>query len=374
MVLTATLVTSLPARAGEPARMAGVLQPFVDRHTLAGAVTLVATKDKVLSLEAVGFADIAAQKAMRTDALFWIASQSKPLTATALMMLVDEGKVRVEDPVEKYLPEFKGQMLAVEQNEDHVLLRKPARPITVKDVLSHTSGLPFASRVEPKIDMHPLREAVISYALTPLKSQPGTKYEYSNAGINIAGRIIETVSGLPYEKFMAKRLFEPLGMKDTTCRPSPRQLKRLTKSYKPDAAKTGLEETTVSQLTYPLTDPQRGPSPAGGYFSTAQDMARFCQMILNGGVFEGKRYISEAAVRQMTSKQTGESLKDGYGFGWSTGDEGCGHGGAYATNMTLDRKRGLILIYMVQHAGFPGDGGKGFDTFKQAAREAFGSP
>ena len=163
-------------------------------------------------------------------------------------------------------------------------------------------------------------------------------------------------------------------MKDTTCRPSPRQLKRLAKSYKPDATKTGLEETTVSQLTYPLTDPQRGPSPAGGYFSTAQDMARFCQMILNGGVFEGKRYVSEAAVRQMTSKQTGESLKDGYGFGWSTGDEGCGHGGAYATNMTLDRKRGLILIYMVQHAGFPGDRGKGFDTFKQAAREAFGSP
>ena len=373
IVLAATLVTNLPARAGEPARTAGALQPFVDRHTLAGAVTLAATKDKVLDLEAMGFADIAAHKPMRTDALFWIASQSKPMTATALMMLVDEGKVRVEDPVEKYLPEFKGQMVVSEQDEDHVLLKKAARPITVKDVLSHTSGMPFASRVEPKIDLHPLREAVISYALTPLKSQPGTKYEYSNAGINIAGRIIETISGMPYEKFMEKRLFEPLGMKDTTCRPTARQLKRLAKSYKPDAAKTGLEETTVGQLTYPLTDPQRGPSPAGGYFSTARDMARFCQMILNGGVFEGKRYVSEASVKQMTNKQTGDGLKEGYGFGWATGEDWCGHGGAYATNMMLDHKRGLILIYMVQHAGFPGDGAKSLDAFKQTALNAFGS-
>ncbi len=117
---------------------------------------LVASKDKVLGLEAVGYSNIAAKKAMRTDALFWIASQSKPMTATALMMLVGEGKVKLEDPVEKYLPEFKGQMVAMEQDQDYVLLKKPVRPITVREILSHTSGLSFASRVEPKIDMHPL--------------------------------------------------------------------------------------------------------------------------------------------------------------------------------------------------------------------------
>ena len=165
--------------------VAGVLQPFVDSHTLAGAVTAVASKDKLLSLEAVGYADVAAKKPMQTNSIFWIASMSKPMTATALMMLVDEGKVSLDDPVEKYLPEFKGQMVAVEQDDNHVLLKKPAHPITVRNVLSHTSGLPFMSRVEHKIDTFSLREAVLTYALTPLKFEPDSKFEYSNAGINV---------------------------------------------------------------------------------------------------------------------------------------------------------------------------------------------
>src|SRR6266446_2835014 len=148
---------SFPSAVAEMARStASAVQPFVESNTLAGAVILVGSKDKILSLEAVGWSDIAARKPMKTDALFWIASQSKPMTATALMMLVGEGKVKLEDPVEKYLPEFKGQMVAMEQDQDYVLLKKPVRPITVREILSHTSGLPFASRVEPKIDMHPL--------------------------------------------------------------------------------------------------------------------------------------------------------------------------------------------------------------------------
>ncbi|MDB6034965.1 MAG: estB 2 [Verrucomicrobiales bacterium] len=351
--------------------MAAVLQPFVDEGTLAGAVTLVASKEKVLSLEVVGYSDVKERKAMKTDALFWIASMSKPMTATALMMLVDEGKLAIEDPVEKYLPEFKGQMLGVEQDQEHVLLKKPLRPITVKDILSHSSGLPFMSRVERKIDTFSLRTATISYALTPLKTQPGSKYDYSNAGINTVGRIVEVVSGMPYEAFMEQRLFKPLGMKDTTFWPTASQLKRLAKSYKPNAAKDGLEETTIDQLTYPLTDRKRGPSPAGGYFSTALDVSIFCRMILNGGVYGGKRYVSEAAVRQMTSTQTGTLLdkdkrENGYGLGWSTSRKAseqavipgsCGHGGAYATHMGIDPKRGLVTVFMVQHAGYPGTNG-----------------
>ncbi len=216
------------------------MQPFVDKHTLAGAVTLVASKDKVLSLEAVGFADVEAGKPMRPDALFWIASQSKPITATALMMLVDEGKVKLDDPVEKYLPEFRNQWLAVYQDKDAVLLKRPKQPITVRDVLSHTSGLPFRSAMEePTLDGLPLRDAVKSYAMTPLKFEPGTKYEYSNAGINTAGRIIEVVSGMPYEDFLDKRLFGPLGMKDTTFWPNEEQLGRLAKSYRPTSRQDG---------------------------------------------------------------------------------------------------------------------------------------
>jgi CubicO group peptidase (beta-lactamase class C family) len=359
-----------------PQGIAASLQPFVDSHTLAGAVTLVASKDKVLSLEAVGYADIAAKKPMRTDCLFWIASMSKPITATALMMLVDEGKVNVDDPVEKYLPEFKGQRLAVEQDRHHVLLKKPRRPITVRNVLSHTSGLPFKSPMEqPTLDMLPLDAAVRTYAMSPLQFEPDSKYQYSNAGINTAGRIIEVVSGAPYEEFLAKRLFAPLGMKDTSFRPNQAQLERLAKSYKPKADKTGLEETTITQLKHPLDDGTRQPMPAGGLFSTATDLSLFCRMILGGGVFGGKRYLSEKSLQQMTSTQTG-ALPVSYGFGWSTDHKPggpFGHGGAYSTNMQIDPARQLVMIFLVQHAGWPSEAGNRIlPTFHQAAVQAFG--
>ena len=179
------------------------LQPFVDSHTLAGAVVLVADRDKVLDLEAVGYADVAAKTPMKTDDLFWIASMSKPMTAAAFMMLVDEGKVKLDDPVEKYLPEFKDQWVIAEQDKDHMLLKRPTHPITVRNILSHTSGLPFTSAMEtPTLDLLPLRDAVRSYAMTPLQFEPDSKYQYSNAGINTAGRIIEVVSGMPYEEFL----------------------------------------------------------------------------------------------------------------------------------------------------------------------------
>ena len=377
VVLTTLLALSLacpPGAAAEPPKtIASAVRPFVDSNTLAGAVMLVASKNKVISLEAVGWSDIAARKPMKTDTLFWIASQSKPMTAAALMMLVDEGKVNLDDPVEKYLPEFKGQMLAVERDAEHVLLRKPAHPITVREVLSHTSGLPFSSAMEqPTLDGLPLRDAVRSYAMVRLQFPPGSKYQYSNAGINTAGRIIEVVSGMSYEKFMDERLFKPLGMKDTTFWPRSRQVKRLAKSYKPNQDKTGLEETTVTQLRYPLTDHRnRYPMPAGGLFSTASDTAQFCQMILNGGVCDGKRLLSEEAVQQLTSRQTAPDIKDSYGLGFAVGADWCGHGGAYATNMQIDRKRGLVLVWMVQHNGFPGNGGKSQEAFKQAAVDSF---
>jgi CubicO group peptidase (beta-lactamase class C family) len=238
---------------------------------------------------------------MATDAIFWIASQSKPITPTALMMLVDEGKLALDDLVEKHLPEFHHQWLAVEQDSNHVLLKHPKRPITVRDILSHTSGLPFASAAErPTLDLLPLRVGVLTYAISPLQFEPGSKYQYSNAGTNTAGRIIEVKGSMTYEDFLENRLSRPLGMNDTTFWPDSEQVSRLARSYKPGKNKNGLEETIISQLKYPLNDRTRQPMPAGGLFSTARDLARFCQMILNEGVFEGKRYLSRAAVAELT--------------------------------------------------------------------------
>lgn len=374
LVISASSAAAAEPSAGHSEQIAAALQPFVDGQTLAGAVALVADKDQTLSVATVGFADIAEKKPMPADAVFWIASQSKPITATALMMLVDEGKVKLDDPVAKYLPEFKQIWWAAEQDQEHVLLKKPT-PITVRQVLSHTSGLPFKSALEePTLDLLPLTVGVRSYAMTPLVFEPGTKYQYSNAGINTAGRIIEVVSGMPYEEFLRQRLFDPLGMRDTTFWPNEEQLSRLAKAYMPGPGGAGLEETTVTQLKYPLDDRRRQPMPAGGLFSTAADVARFCQMVFRGGEYGGKRYLSESAVREMTSRQTPETVKEQYGLGWATGGGVYGHGGAYSTNMSIDPKRGLITVFMVQHAGFSGNGRESLGAFRKAAEAEFGEP
>jgi CubicO group peptidase (beta-lactamase class C family) len=365
------LPSAWPADPPAGKKLAAAVKPFVDRGTLAGAVVLVADRDKVLDLEAVGYTDVAAKTPMWTDALFWIASQSKPIAAAALMILVDEGKVKLDDPVAKYVPEFAVVMVGGEKGQPP---RKPARPITVRDILSHTSGLPFKSKEEdPTLDALPLKDAVKTYAQTPLLADPGTKYQYSNAGINTAGRIIEVVSGTAYEEFLQKRLFEPLKMPDTTFWPTEAQVKRLAKAYKPDAAKTGLEETKIGQLQYPLTDhAKRFPMPAGGLFSTATDVSRLCRMVLNGGTLDGVRVLSEAAVKEMTTRQTPAPLKESYGLGWAVGGGTFGHGGAFATNMTIDPKRGLVYVFLVQHAGFPGDGSKAQAAFRAAAEASVG--
>ena len=367
------LMPAAQAQPRAPASLAESVQPFVDRQELAGAVMLVADKGKVLAVEAVGSADVAAKRPMRADSMFWIASQSKPITAAALMLLVDEGKVSLDDPVEKYLPEFRGQMVVTEKDADHVLLRRPKHPITVRNVLSHTSGLPFKSAIEePTLDRLPLADRVRSYAAAPLDFEPDSKYQYSNAGINAAARIIEVVTGTPFETFLDSRLLQPLGMKDTTFWPTPEQARRIAKSYKPGPGNRGLQETTIPQLHYPLTDrAERFPMPAGGLFSTARDVARFYQMLLNGGQWEGKRYLSEAAVKELTRRQTPPGLKDSYGLGFAASPDGFGHGGAFSTNTTADTRRGLILVWLVQHAGFPGQGAKAQDAFRKAALDAF---
>ncbi len=355
----------------ESPRLAPTLQSFVENHTLAGAVVLIADKDKILDCEAVGWMDIASKKPMRTDAMFWIASQSKPLTCTALMILVDEGKVKVDDPVEKYLPEFKGQMFVAEKDDDHQLLKKPARPMRVRDLMSHTSGLPSVTPVmKPTLDALPLEKVVVANTMQPLEAEPGTHYTYSNPGMNTVGRIVEVVSGMPYEQFMQSRIFTPLGMTDTTFWPNDEQLARLAKSYKPSADKSDLEETKIDSLTYPLNARTRHAFPGGGLFSTANDLSRFYRMLANNGTFEGHRILSEKAIEQMTTDQTGD-LKSGYGFGFRIQGHNVGHGGAYSTNSQLNREHQLITIFLVQHAGWSKDGKQILPAVQKAATDNF---
>lgn len=356
---------AVPPTAVKTDAIESYLQPLIDNHTIVGAVTLVATKDRIVYLKPIGYQDLASKTPMPADAMFWIASTSKPMTATAVMMLVDEGKINLNDPVEKYLPEFKGQMVRVapptsaagapgpSDSKVSPQLVPAVHPILVREILSHTSGLPFRSAAQPgALDLLPLKDAVKSFAAEPLIFQPGTSYSYSNEGLNTAARIIEVVTGMPYEQFMQQRLFTPLGMKDTTFWPTPEQIGRLATSYRLDTGTKDLIAQPVDQLTYPLNDRQhRYPMPAGGLFSTAADVSIFCRMILNGGVLNGKRYISQASLHEMTTEQSGGLNKSSYGFGWAVSANGYGHGGAYKTDMEIDVAKGRILIFMVQQAG-----------------------
>ena len=357
-----------PTPSGAP--MAALLQPRVGVN-LAGAVIAVASRDRMLDLEAVGYADLESRKPMAADTLFWIASESKAMTASALMMLVDEGRVKLDAPVETYLPEFRNLQVKVGEKDGHPVLEPASHPIRIREILSHSSGLGFSSPLEvPTLDVGTLEVRVRSYAQQPLNSQPGTKYAYSNEGINTAGRIIEVVSGMPYEAFMAKRLFVPLGMPDTTFFPSRSQLARLATSYKESEDKTKLLAIPIDQLKYPLDGPGRYPIPAGGLFSTAHDEIRFCQMLLNGGELDGVRYLKAGSVREMTIRQNAPDPKYDYGFGWNVSAGAYMHSGAYGTNVLVDPSLDLIVAYMVQqsHGNYPNTSENLSDLVNEAAR------
>jgi CubicO group peptidase (beta-lactamase class C family) len=239
--------------------------------------------------------------------------------------------------------------------------------------MNHTSGLPFTSAIEtPKLDMLSLNHLTHSYAMTPLLSEPGSKYCYSNAGTNTVGRIIEVVSGMSYEDFMDKRLFHPLGMTETTFWPSREQISRLAKVYQVKEDKSGLFEIPMPQLSPKFHDRRRRPMPAGGLFSVAADPVKFCQMLLNGGTFKNRHYLSKASVKEMTTKQTGDHLENPYGYGMGTENGNFGHGGALKTNMTVHRKLGLITVLHIHHLGdWPEEGKTLMPTFFDAAKKLF---
>jgi len=242
-------------------------------------------------------------------------------------------------------------------------------------------------------ELLPLSEAVAGYATIPLKFDPGTKYEYSNHGMDTVGRIIEVVSGMKYQDFLQQRLLTPLGMKDTTFWPSDEQASRMPTAYlTSDALKHIL--TAVKRngyFTYPLSNPLRQPYPSSGLFSTATDISLFCRMLLNGGVYEGHRYLSLKSIQEMTTTQTGDMLnkglnETGYGFGWQTAcklhptDTGLvgefGHAGAYGTEMSIEPGHSLIRIFMTQfEGGLQGDLAKRIKSpFVKAVNASFATP
>lgn len=373
---------SLFALAAEPAcRPAGVSAPEIpaitaamqevgNRQEVAGAVTLVATPEKILHLSAVGFADIAAKRPMQTDTIAWIASMTKPITAAAILMLQDEGKLSIDDPVGKYLPELAGLKTAD---------GKPA-VVTLRQMLTHTSGMGEAG----SNSVRTLAELIPLYARQPLNFTPGSEWRYCQSAINALGRIVEVVSGGSYPDFLQKRMFDPLGMKDTTFFPSLEQIARLAKPYQLVNGK--LEEQGFG--AYNPADHKRYPAPNGGLFSTASDYARFLQMLLSKGTLDGRQYLRPETVDLMTTIHTG-NYRTGWvpGHGWGLGvavlrePQGVtatlspgtfGHVGVYGTHGWADPTKRLIQVMLIQRTGGSFDDSEARRAFHAATAAAPG--
>ena len=368
------------AKQGTSASVAAIrdrLRKYIADKEIAGAVTLVATPDRVVHLDASGNAVLSPAEAMQTDAIFWIASMSKPILAALLLMLQDDGLLFIDDPVEKYLPEFK---------ELKTRDGKPAK-VTIRHLLTHTSGMGEITADQART-CKTLASVIPLYVAKPIGFTPGSKWVYCQSGINTGGRIAEIVTGEPLEKLLQRRLFGPLGMKDTTFYLTEKQLPRLAKSYR-RTNKGELEATDIFFLSGKSpTSLDRFPAPNGGLFSTASDYARFCQMVLRGGEFDGKRYLKPESVKLMTTIQTaglktGFTPGNGWGLGWCVVREpqgvtamlsrgAFGHGGAYGTQAWIDPTAKRIYILMVQRANFPNsDASEVRRGFQEAANGAF---
>ena len=334
------------------------MNEFVAKGQIAGAVTLVEHQGKIVQLSATGFADVANKTAMRTDTIFEIMSMTKPFTGAAIMMLVEEGRLAISDPVETILPEFRGLQLL-----ENGKLRPPLRKITIHDLMTHTSGLPeFGPPALANIYTlmnRSLAEVTLLNSQLNLKFEPGTQWQYSNTGLAALGRIVEVVGGQPYEQFLAKRIFEPLGMKDSFFFPKPEHYARIARVYSPMNGKL------VDLGDGVFRKGAKYAMPEGGMYSTAGDLVVFYRMMLNHGAHKGKQLLSKASVETMAGLHTGSidpaghGPGMGYGLTWTVAKDAratntlqavgaYGHGGAYGTDAFLDPGKDLIGILLIQ--------------------------
>lgn len=378
-------LTAAEFDADKLAQVRAEMQKFVDKKYVAGVVTVVGTKEGIARTDAVGFQSVSPAKEMPQNALFRIASMTKPITAIGVVILQEEGKLSIDDPVEKHLPEFKGQMMIAERGKGTLALKNPSRPITIKDLLTHTSGLPGGYPVGIA-DLYnrrhlTLAESVYVSSQRPLDFEPGSKWAYCNAGIDTLGRIIEVCSGDSYEGFLTKRVFTPLGMVDTTPYPNDEQLTRVATLYE---SKDGMLTEPAKPLIGP-TKTAKHPIPAGGLYSTGADLAKLYQAMLNRGQLNGKRILSDSSVALMSRLHTGDLQAGfgkgmGFGLGWAvvrqpTGatsmlSEGTfGHGGAFGTQGWIDPHQGVFCILLIQRTGTPG--GDGSDIRHEFQKAAF---
>jgi CubicO group peptidase (beta-lactamase class C family) len=289
-------------------RVKSVVQAAVDKKQTAGVVVLIARHGKVTYLESFGMMDVGAGKPMQPDAIFRIYSMTKPITTAAALVLFEEGKFKLDDPVSKYLPEFKG-LRVYAGNGDQSLEAK--REMTIRDLMRHTSGLAYGMPNGSPVDKlyiankiadpgDTLADLVRKLGKLPLQYQLGTRFHYSYS-TDVLGRVVEVLSEKPLDEFLSDRIFRPLDMRDTGFLVPDEKLNRFTASYRPSG------KGALNAIDVPATSRYRNRrkylSGGGGLVSTARDYSRFCQMLLNDGSLQGTRLLRSETVREMTTNQ-----------------------------------------------------------------------
>jgi CubicO group peptidase (beta-lactamase class C family) len=375
----ASLPASAPERVGISAerlkRVTALLDRYIQKGEIAGAVSLVARKGSLVHLQAQGMADLESSKPLTTGSIFRLASMTKPITSVAVMMLLEDGKFLLDDPVSRFLPEFKDPKVAIanapnERAAGGFRVVPAAGEITIRQLLTHSAGLASGSG-GPALELsktlakyrnpeNTMQEYIAQLAKLPLNFQPGSAWEYGPA-TDVLGRLVEVISGQTLDEFFRERIFKPLEMTDTYFYVPDAKLPRLATAYTK-------EGSGLKKLTAPGPSARNGRffAGAGGLAGTAEDYLRFCQMLLNGGQLDGKRLLSRKTIESMTANHIGnlplwQDSYRGYGFGLgfrvrmdlgqsaTLGSVGeYGWGGAYGTYFWVDPKEQVIGILMIQ--------------------------
>jgi CubicO group peptidase (beta-lactamase class C family) len=364
-------------------RITEVVQAYIDSSQISGAVTMVSRKGRVAHFEAQGLMDLEGKVPMRKDAIFRMASMSKPVTGVAVLMLMEEGKLRLTDPVSRFIPEFKSMKVAMAKplpptpagpsrqppREPEIYTVPADREITIRDLMTHTSGLESGgwgtaegNRIAPRKINDTLAHYIPQLGGVPLDFQPGTQWRYSAlAGIETLGRVVEVVSGMRFDRFLKTRIFDPLGMIDTAFYPTDDRQPRVVTLYR--GGQKGLERIDTPDWLATKTLFSGG----GGLWSTAEDYMQFAQMLVNGGAFNGTRLLSPRTVDLMASNHVrdlynaGAQRADGLGFGLTVevvldsvasgrrvSNGSFGWDGAFGTHFWVDRREQLVGLLLLQ--------------------------
>ena len=357
-------------------RINAVMQRYVDEKKLAGVITLVARRGTVVHLGECGMADIEASKPMQSDTIFRIYSMTKPITSTAVLMLMEEGRLRLADPVAQYIPGFKDVKVLDNAPGSGVRQVNADRPITIRDLMTHTAGLSYGfddvyidelyrKHIWGPMEANPdltLADWMGELTKLPLAYQPGTRFRYSVA-TDVLGYLVQVISGMPFDAFLKQRIFEPLGMIDTDFWVPPDKVERFAANYGPDP-EAGLKVIDPPATSH-YTRPSKAPSGGGGLVSTTGDYLRFAQMLLNKGELDGVRLLGRKTVELMTANHLPDGVycfddpSSGFGLGVSVllnlgksqtlGSAGnFGWGGAANTNFWVDPQEELLGILMLQ--------------------------